>query len=1063
MATGPARNRDVRLALVLNGGVSLAIWIGGVTKEIDSARRAQESASDDGRNTLGLYAKLLNILRQDVVVDVIGGTSAGGINGVLLGAAIYNSRPLPDLREIWISLGDFRTLLRPATSDSPPSLMRGDDVVLPELRRQLRQLFEGKTTPPSQDLYVFVPATDLFGFPHHYSDSTGRTFRESDHRRVFSFSAAKDGTQPVGSDTVMRSMVWLGDPGAEELLARAGRSSSSFPMAFEAHRLAWADEGESSTVRSFVDGGILDNQPFIPVLNQMAILPARRPVKRVLMYVVPYVTDVGGPVAPAPESAPALATVAAALSLPRDLPKLQGLERVKRDQSEQRRAQAIRIALRKSQTPDTLSTAAKALFESYAWTRFTVSNTVFEAWADEEFKAGEGVLGQSLAWDPLDVPVDVQPVSVGGDAVPKVPWIPGKRKWLRSADSWTWGLSPAERAAAWIMLTLAEAQFPDSSLLTNARQAASELIAQVRSTKTLLAKAFRECSGDVITRAKQAYGTADMVQVLHEIQERFARLDKMIRSLNEGRDPSAQAATVQQCLDVEIVRNAFGIQEFAVPLPFEFVMASAGLDNALGHSASTPGTKLAGMKLNHFGGFLKRSWRANDWLWGRLDGVEHMLRALIDTDRIIELGPPAVADSLADLAFALEPGATEAHEDKEALREVWRDAVAGLGWTPSDEGGAKGQFIQVLTRAITEPAGSESSEGCLKACRRVLAARFQLRILADDLERVAETARDDVGAGTSRIASGVFWANRVKGALDGSNRVQLFRDMRVGEETLSDETSSRQVLDVGSQTFAVASSLLAGDRGGLPAGGRALLGSVRKLTLALSFPLRLLAREAWLGAASLAVLVGLVVWAATSKSTLLGATLPALALLTVIVGLALLTLATSIFEESLAKLSRVVGFVVFLGLPAAFVVLTRSESWPLLPDFLGSSAIAGWLDDKCRPGAVTTAAVFASIAVGFALVRLLFGPWLASHRRTVIGLYRWAVVGALGSLAIGFIAERAESYGSGATKGWPSIANDHRGAILVVVLLAVLLITGLLAELVIPFLIWGWRKIRTAL
>jgi hypothetical protein len=815
-------------------------------------------------------------------------------------------------------------------------------------------------------------------------------------------------------------------------------------------------------MRSFVDGGILDNQPFIPVLNQMAILPAKRPVKRVLMYVVPYVTEVGAPETPSPESAPALATVAAALSLPRDLPKLQGLERVIRDQSQQQRAQAIRIALRKTQTPDSLLIAAEALFKSYAWTRFTESNAVFEAWADEDFKPGAGVLGQTLAWDPLDVPVDAQPPPVSGDEVPKVPWIPEKRAWSRAAKSWTWGLSPAERAAAWILLTLAEAQFDDEAPLAKARKAASELIALVRSAKPLLAKAFREGSGDVVTRAKTAYRTKEMVDVLGEIQKRFVRLDKMIGDLNKGRGPSAQAASVQRCLDVEIVRNAFGIQEFAVPLPFEFVMASAGLDNALGHSASTPGTKLAGMKLNHFGGFLKRSWRANDWLWGRLDGVEHLLRALIDTDRIIELRGSPIVESLADLAFAAEAGAPETEVDKQALADVWQDAVAGLGWKPSEAGGQRDQFIEVLTRAVAEPAGSESSEGCLKACRRVLAARFQLRILADDLERVAETARDDVGAGTSRIASGVFWANRVKGTLDGQKRVQLFKDMRVGEETLSDETSSRQVIDVGSQTFAVASSLLAGDRGGLPAGGRALLGSVRKLTLAASFPLRLLAREAWLGAATLAVLVGLIVWAAMSKSTLLGATLPALALLTVIVGLAVLTLATSIFEESLAKLSRVVGFVVFLGVPAAFVLVARGDKWPLLPDFLGSSTVAKWLDDHCRPGAVTVAAVFASIAVGFALVRLLFGRPLASHRRTVIGLYRWAVVGGLGSLAVGFILERAERYRSGEMQGWPAIANDRRGAILVLVLLAVLLVTGLLAEILIPLLIWGWRKFRAA-
>ena len=35
---------EVRLALVLNGGVSLAVWMGGVTHESDLQRRATRRA-----------------------------------------------------------------------------------------------------------------------------------------------------------------------------------------------------------------------------------------------------------------------------------------------------------------------------------------------------------------------------------------------------------------------------------------------------------------------------------------------------------------------------------------------------------------------------------------------------------------------------------------------------------------------------------------------------------------------------------------------------------------------------------------------------------------------------------------------------------------------------------------------------------------------------------------------------------------------------------------------------------------------------------------------------------
>jgi hypothetical protein len=41
--------------------------------------------------------------------------------------------------------------------------------------------------------------------------------------------------------------------------------------------------------------------------------------------------------------------------------------------------------------------------------------------------------------------------------------------------------------------------------------------------------------------------------------------------------------------------------------------------------------KLRGVAINHFGAFFKRSWRENDYLWGRLDGAERLLWLIGDT------------------------------------------------------------------------------------------------------------------------------------------------------------------------------------------------------------------------------------------------------------------------------------------------------------------------------------------------------------------------------------------------------------------------------------------------
>jgi hypothetical protein len=45
---------------------------------------------------------------------------------------------------------------------------------------------------------------------------------------------------------------------------------------------------------------------------------------------------------------------------------------------------------------------------------------------------------------------------------------------------------------------------------------------------------------------------------------------------------------------------------------------------------AAPMDKLAGVELAHFGAFLKRSWRANDWMWGRLDAAQRVVM-LLDT------------------------------------------------------------------------------------------------------------------------------------------------------------------------------------------------------------------------------------------------------------------------------------------------------------------------------------------------------------------------------------------------------------------------------------------------
>jgi predicted acylesterase/phospholipase RssA len=69
-------SKQLRIAVVMNGGVSLAVWIGGVAYEL--WRFAQRK---------GEWGRQLEGVQLEPRIDVLAGTSAGGINAVFLALA----------------------------------------------------------------------------------------------------------------------------------------------------------------------------------------------------------------------------------------------------------------------------------------------------------------------------------------------------------------------------------------------------------------------------------------------------------------------------------------------------------------------------------------------------------------------------------------------------------------------------------------------------------------------------------------------------------------------------------------------------------------------------------------------------------------------------------------------------------------------------------------------------------------------------------------------------------------------------------------------------------------
>ena len=230
--------QKLRLAVTMSGGVSLAVWMGGVAREINLLTQASDlrrrgpdevavpalagpSAGDLALRVRDLYGKLLDLVDITASVDVLSGTSAGGVNAAILGLANARRLDIGSLRDLWLEAGAFDQLLRdPQADHNPPSLLKGDAQLLAALRKGLNALTGGNSGPVSgnqaRETTVHITTTLLHGQNGQFTDDYGNSVGDSDNHGLFTFTA---------DDLVA--------PDITGALALAARSSASFPAAFE--------------------------------------------------------------------------------------------------------------------------------------------------------------------------------------------------------------------------------------------------------------------------------------------------------------------------------------------------------------------------------------------------------------------------------------------------------------------------------------------------------------------------------------------------------------------------------------------------------------------------------------------------------------------------------------------------------------------------------------------------------------------------------------------------------------------------------------------------------------
>lgn len=316
------RQKELRLALVCYGGVSLAVYMHGITKEVWHLARASRAFHHPAAVPLGgvaaAYREFLGRIERDhglrlrVLPDILTGASAGGINAVFLAQALHAGHSLEPLTDLWLKNADVSELTDPraepmwryaklwAQPIAEWFLSRPGNAVSatvsPETRAEVREkvsrlvrgrwfsppfsgarfsamLYEAFTRmaeegdgvallPPGYPVDLAVTATDFRGHAETLRLNSPPHVEETEHRLPITFRARVGDAAP------------LADPLE---LVLAARATASFPGAFPPLTLAEidalaADEGHHWASRGAFLSRIMPAHVARGTVDQVALI-----------------------------------------------------------------------------------------------------------------------------------------------------------------------------------------------------------------------------------------------------------------------------------------------------------------------------------------------------------------------------------------------------------------------------------------------------------------------------------------------------------------------------------------------------------------------------------------------------------------------------------------------------------------------------------------------------------------------------------------------------------------------------------------------------------------------
>ncbi|ODQ98433.1 hypothetical protein BHQ20_22230 [Mycobacterium intermedium] len=851
-------------------------------------RSAHVALSPASEASLRLYLELLELLDTIVDVDVLSGTSAGGINAALLASSRVSGADLGGLRDLWLDLGALSDLIRNPRDGYTPSLLYGDERMFKSLAEEIPRLKSGPIPPTvfSKDARIsttlYITTTLLTGETGRFTDSFGTLVPDVDRRGIFTFTD----TQLTKTDTA-----------SVLALALAARSSASFPVAFEPSFVPYTEatpatdkvparppmQPYANTTRPHwvADGGLLDNRPLGVVLRRIFDRRAGRQVRRVLLFVVPS----AGPSPDLVEEAPAdnidtpLGLVEALLknlqaittqSIATDLRAI----RSHQDRMEARTETKLRLAELAANLQNDGRLLTPSLLADYEAREATnhahqltdvllrqlstwppapsaLDESVPEHWHDELKIGGdaEKVCRRRIAasvlrrWSAPDGPLPDSPGEFARYGQPAYDLAKGCAIAIVGA-AYQLAQSPAEideltkltygihdacpppdpvDLVRLVRNVCTDTVIRQGSLGDAAHELTEAYLDQAQVQEESWHKLGRVLSDGYRTLARLAAGSANTAgaqrgSLLQRRNTAAGQLTTYLRYLGPQDDPSAMAGKL---FDLATTQRAMLPAEDDIDQSVELVQVSADTRSLLAPDYETAQQKLTGMQLHHFGAFYKRSWRANDWMWGRLDGAGWLVHVLLDPRRVRWVAQARRHERRQSADGGRESGG------QWFLRKL--KELAHLDFPESGEHTAD-HLLREL--AFVDDPQAEMPPS-LPRTSMWLAQAWQQRVLDEELDALANTVirpgnheRPDWSPQISQA-----WAKDVLAALSPIAKYGLLNDNPVAKETLAGDWGSPLMTHTVAKTAATGAGAVRSIRK-LPAAARPLVVIVRALALA---------------------------------------------------------------------------------------------------------------------------------------------------------------------------------------------------------------------------------------